>query len=800
MDNNEKNVGSSQEEQTFPMREYLTSCLAAWKWFVVSIIVFVCIGYLYGLRKVPVYNRTMSILVTDLSNNGGLDVSSSFSQLGFGGGNTNVNNELISLTSPYVMYEVVKRLQLNVSLVEKGFFHGTTLYGASSPLEIEYPELNDKTNISFRIDLNPDNTYRLYKFQKVIEGKRIKFNGEVIGKVGFEPVKTPVGILYIRPNGKFAGPIKDEMQIFANITSYEGATESYSRKLKGDLANSDAEVINLSFDDTSVARAQNVLNTIVEVYNEFWAEDKNKVNVATIKFIEERLATISKELGSSDNEIADYKSRNKIIHMGASGNLLMGQQSTVEEDILKVNNQLAMARYMKDYITNPGNNLNVIPAATGVGNGSIDNAIREYNALVLKRSNIVASSGENNPIVMDYDSQIKGLRESIIRGLNGQVGNYEATLKSLEKAQKQNEDNISGIPQQQNYLESVMREHDVKESLYVFLLQKLEETQLAQTYTVSNTRVITPPWGPRRPISPKKPLILIFCFMLGVAIPGGLIYIRIMTNDTVNSRKDLDDLPLPFTGEIPHVGEKDTLKKYLKTRNQRKRESDRPKSIVSEGKRDVPNEAFRVVRSNIDLMIGRESSENIIMVTSFNPGSGKSFITFNLGASFALKNKKVLLIDGDLRHGSLSTYVGSPRKGLSAYLSGGTDDVDSLIRNVEEFKTLDVMPIGHRPPNPAELLETDRFGELLDIVKKEYDIILVDCPPVNVVVDTQLLNRYADRTIFVVRAGLLKKNAVKDLVGLYAEKKLNKMSILLNGTEEGHSTYYTYGNYQSLAD
>lgn len=800
MDNNVKYSNSNDDEQAFPIKEFISICISNWKWFIISVIFFLCVGYLYVLRQVPKYNRTMTVLVSDPSASTGMSVPSPFSELGMGLGNTNVNNELISMTSPYVMFEVVKRLHLNVTLVEKGLFHGTPLFDASAPFDVDYPELNSRTNIGFKMDLQPDNTFTLYKFVKVIEGKKVKFNQEVKGKLGFDPISTPVGNLYIRPNGKYEGHRDEEVTVFVNITSYEGATESYSRKLKGDLVSSDAEVISLSFDDTSVARATSVLNTLIEVYNEFWAEDKNKVNVATAKFIAERLNDITGELKNVDGEIASYQSKNQITELTASGNMLLSQASAVSSDILQVNNQLAMAKYVRDYVMNPSNLYNVIPASVGLANSSIDNAIQEYNSFVIKRSNVVLSSGDSNPLVKDYDAQIRGLRESIIRGLNAQVGSYEATLKSLENAQKVSSEKISNVPNQANYLGSVMREQTVKESLYLFLLQKLEETELSKAAPASNTRVITPPWGPRRPISPKKPLILIFCFMVGVVLPAGLFYVKIMTNDTVNSRKDLDNLPLPFAGEIPHVGKKDTLKKYIKTKNQRKRDLERPKPVVSEGKRDVPNEAFRVVRSNIDLMIGRESTENVIMVTSFNPGSGKSFVAFNLGASFALKNKRVLLIDGDLRHGSLSTYVGSPKKGLSAFLTGAVNDANALIKKVDGFNDLSVLPIGHRPPNPAELLETDRFGELLDVVKKEFDIILVDCPPVNVVVDTQLLNRYADRTIFVVRAGLLKKNAVKDLATLYNEKKLNKMSILLNGTEEGHSTYYTYGNYQSLAD
>lgn len=803
MDNINNNTEAFEEQQNqFSVKDYITSCLSHWQWFVISVIILCCLGYLQVLRKAPVYARTMSVLIKDTSSNGGIDIPSSFSSFGFGGGNTNVNNELISLTSPAVISEVVKRLDLNINMTMKGTFHGTALYGSNNPISFYYPDLNEKTSLSFKMDLNPDDTFVLYKFVHLVNGDKLKYSQEVKGKIGFDPVKTPVGTFYFRPNGNYVNDREETETIFISVGSYASATERYLGKVSGDLADADAEVINLSIDDTSVTRATDILNTIVEVYNEYWVEDKNKVNVATSKFITDRLAMLSGELGDVDNEIAKFQSENKMPDIQATSQMYIQRAGVVSNDILSVTNQLAMAEFVRDYINNPANRNNVIPSNTGLGLGtqSLDASIKEYNTLLLNRNNLESNSGSVNPIVKDYDKQLAGMRDAILRSLNSQIGTLQANLRNLDKAQGVNDNELSQTPNQAKFLGSIKREQSVKEALYLYLLQKLEETELSQSYNASNTRIITPPYGSMKPIAPKKTMTLAMCFILGLVIPAALIYVMVISDDRVKSRRDLENLPIPFAGEIPHVGKKDTLKKYLKTKKQRQREIDKPKPIVAEGKRDVPNEAFRVVRSNIDLMIGRNTDEKVIMVTSFNPGSGKSFVAFNLGASFALKRKRVLLIDGDLRHGSLSTYVDSPRKGLSNYLTGSTDDVDSLIRQVENFKDLYVLPIGHRPPNPAELLETERMGELLDKVKTEFDIILVDCPPVNVVVDTQLLNRYADRTIFVVRANLLKKSAVNDLAIIYQEKKLRRMSILLNGTESGHSSYYTYGNYQSLEE
>ena len=801
MDNTARNTNIN-DESTFSIKDYLSSCLSHWLWFAISVVALMCIGYLYVMRQTPKYNRTMQLLIKNPEGASAFDVSSAFSQFGFGGGNTNVNNELISIQSPSLMYDVVDKLHLNVSLTKKGLLHGTSLYRSSAPFTLRKVNADEPGTISFRMDLQPDGSYTIYKLARSYNGENVKYKEEINGHISDKSLKTPAGSIYVEPNPEYQ-PLKprdDEWTIYCSISSVASAQEYYSTRVTSDIVDPDAEVISLSIDDTNIQRATDILNTLVEVYQEEWLEDKNKVNVATSKFISDRLVSLQSELAEMDSEVSQFKSRTRTPDEPAIATKFLSESSSVSSELLKVNNQLAMCRYVRDYIMNPANRQSVIPINVGLPSSSIEKTISEYNEMVLARDNMMQNSGDNNPLVRDYDARIAGLRESIIRSLNSQVGTLESSLRTLERAQNASDSKLSALPIEANSLRAVGRDLQVKEALYLFLLQKMEETAIGQSYTVSNVRILTPPYGTSRPVSPRKSMTLMICFMLGLLFPAALIYVMVISNNTINSRRDIENIPVPYAGEIPHVGKKNTLKKYLKSKKQNQKEIDRPKPIVAAGKRDVPNEAFRVVRSNIDLMLGRNSTEKVIMITSMNPGSGKSFVAFNLGASFALKHKKVLVIDGDLRHGSMSTYVGSPRRGISSYLMGNTDDIMPLIRKADGFDELYVLPIGHRPPNPAELLETERFGKLLDILKPQFDLILVDCPPVNVVVDTQLLNRFADRTLFVVRAGLLKRSAVADIIDLYKDKKLRRMSVLLNGTEQAHSSYYTYGNYQSLED
>lgn len=801
MENKSQKSSVQDDFNVFSLKDFMSSCFAQWKWFVASLIFFIAVGIFYVIRQQPVYTRTMSVLIQDQNNTGGIDVASAFKGFGLGGASTNVYNELISLQSPAVMFEVVKRLNLNITATELKFPADKALYGKTSPMEIGFPDLGQQPPCEVEMVLQPNDTYVLENFvQFMPDGSEVKHDYEVKGKLGFQEVKTPAGVFVFRPNGSYTNDRTEECRILITVRSVQSTVESYVAKLKGDLADADAEVIDLTIDDVSIQRATDVLNTVVEVYNEFWVRDKNRMAVSTSKFIDERLKTLVEELRDVDTDIADYQSQHMMPDLEQTAKMYLDESTNVTKGILEISNQLAMAKYIRDYIANPSNNSSVVPVNTGMGSQALEKLIADYNTLLLTRNNLIANSSEENPIVADYNNQIKGMRESLLKSVNAQVGALQANLKNLESADSQNKSQLASTPNQAKYLGSIKRDQAIKEALYLYLLQKREENNISQAFNAYNTRIITPPYGPLAPIAPRKGVTLIICAVLGLMLPAVVLYFVVVCDTKVRGRRDMENLPIPFTGEIPQIGNKHRVRALFKSKKKRQQEIDTPRPIVQEGKRDVPNEAFRVVRSNIDLMLGKRSEHPVLMVTSFNPGSGKSFVAYNLGASFALKHKRVLLIDGDLRHGSLSTYVGSPRRGLAAFLTGAVNEASKICYPVEGFNDFDIIPIGKRPPNPAELLEGDRFGELLDQLRPNYDVIMVDCPPVNIVVDTQLLNRYADATIFVVRAGLLERKAINDLTTLYNDKKLKRMSILLNGTEMSHSSYYTYGNYQSIED
>ncbi len=793
-------VENKNEMPVFSIRDFLRTCIQKWYYFAISFVVILGIAVLYIKRQEPVYERSEQVLVKDGDSGGTMGaISGAFSSFGLGSGNAGVYNELISMTSPAVIYEVVKRLDLEMNYNQKGKMHPVTLYGKNLPVSVEMLDIDEQRSASLLMKLNPDGSINLTEFSYSTDDGTEEFDGEVVVAKGKNLVATPIGKIKIEPNPAFVGAkLEKTVEIEVSKQPMQEAVEAYGGMLNGELTDREADVISLSIRDVNVERAVDVLNTLIDVYNEYWIEDKNKMALATSKFIDERLKVIQQELGDVDSNIAKYQASTGTTSLSATANMSLHKEAELESDIVSYTNQLSMSEYMRDYLSNPDNRFNVIPLNIGVGSTGIETQVANYNTLLLTRNSLVENSSANNPIVVDYDVQLKGMHESLVSSISTHISRLQALLKSAKTERSKAESKMLSTPSKVLPLLSEERQQKIKESLYLFLLQKREETEIGQQFTADNIRIITPPMGSLKPVSPRKKLILLVAFVFAVAIPIAYLYITVICDSKVRSKKDLDRVRMPFAGEIPQVGKRQNLKKLANAKLGRK-EDKAPIAVVEEGNRDVVNEAFRVIRSNLDFMAGKSSGCRVVALTSFNPGSGKSFISYNLGMSFGIRGKKVLLIDCDLRHGSSSMYVGLPSKGLSTYLSDQTDNWKSLIVPSPGNPNLSILPIGKIPPNPAELLEGDRLRALIDDAKGEYDYIFLDCPPVNIVVDTQIVGKYADATLFVVRAGLLDKSAVAELNELYDEKKFNHMSLILNGTDAVHSRYYTYGTYQSHA-
>lgn len=767
--------------------------LSKWIWFVCSLVLFLGIGVLYLAMKQPVYERSTELLIKDSDSGGGVgDIGSAFGGLSMFSSNSSVYNELIALMSPSIMYEVVDRLNLTMNYSKKtNPVRWSTLYGSNLPVNITFDEIEPNRSVGFRAHILPDRTlniYELYIFSN--EGKKQKIKKDIQLHPG-QTVDSPLGKITSVINPHYNGEEIEETKFQVFHIGRQSTVENYLSKLKGDLANPDAEVIELSIDDASTQRADNILTAIIDIYNQRWIEDKNRMAIATSKFIEDRLLGLQQELGDVDTEISEFRSVHKISDPTESARITMEKQMESQEGIYALENKIGMTRYLIDFVKNPQNYNAVIPINTGTGSPQVETLIGEYDNMLANRNNLLANSSATNPVVTDLDRQLNERHSTIRKSLEKHLEILDKNLQIQKKELGISENYLTNAPLQSKQLLGAQRQQSVKASLYLYLLQRREENELGQKFTADNTRIITPPYGSSIPVSPKKKLIIGLMLFLGFGIPAVIFYIQATSDDKVRNRKDLDNMPLPFLGEIPFAGKKKRISIISKIFKHKKEEEETTLKLVQEGNRDIANEAFRVIRSNIDMMIGTGKGCQTLMLTSANVGSGKSFITYNLGLAFGLKKKRVLLIDCDLRHCSLSMFVDSPRKGLTEYLANSTDDWKRSLISVED--TVSLLPAGQRPPNPAELLENGRLQALLKEAKNEYDIILLDCPPVDIVVDTQIIQQLTDRIIFIIRAGLFRKQDLQSIYNRTNESK-RQISVILNGTDKAQSLYHANGS------
>lgn len=759
-------------------------CLAKWYWFVISLAILLGAATIYLLKTPPVYTRSASLLIKEDGKSGsGNEAAGVLGDIDIFRTSTNINNEMLSMQSPAVMYEVVRRLHLDVNYTTDDRFYDPVIYGSDNPYEVSFFDLGDAESASFTLRPDKDGQVKLTDFTRNGE----EADGDAVTALN-DTVQTPVGRLLVNAR---PGSTAAQQTVFVSRISMQDATADYSSRLSVALNDEKSTVVNLTLQDVCTQRAEDVLNTLISVYNENWVKDKNQIAVSTSMFINERLGVIERELGNVDEDISSYKSENLLPDVQAAASMYMAESSETNAKIQTLNTQLSMTRYVRSYLTGASSRNQLLPANSGIENSGIEKQIAEYNTLQLRRNDLVANSSETNPLVVDMDHSLHALRDAIIRTLDNYVTTLNTQLRALQQSARQTTARIAANPSQGKYLLSVERQQKVKESLYLFLLQKREENELSQAFTAYNTRVIMPPSGSMAPTAPAKKNILLIAFVIGLIVPVAVIFLRESMNTRIRGRKDLDALTLPFVGEIPLApgSSKGGSGKKGETEN---------KIVVHEGSRDIINEAFRVLRTNLEFMTDKEQHSNVIVVTSFNPSSGKSFLAMNIAVSLAIKQKKVLVIDGDMRHGSTSAYVGSPQTGLSNYLSGHVNNLKDIIVTDARHANLQFLPVGTIPPNPTELLFSDRLKQLIDTVRSQYDYIFIDCPPIEMVADTQIIEQLADRTLFVVRTGLLERSMLPELQRIYDEKKYKNMALILNGTvgSGGHYGYrygYRYG-------
>lgn len=774
-----------QADNYFNVNEFLYSCLSKWYWFVLSLVLALGVAIYKIATTQPTYTRYCEVLIKSKDKAPSIDEQmANMANLGLRT-TTNAYNEIYTFKAPETIGEVVNRLKLRTSYQKEGLLHPETLYGESLPVTIELYELDEEASANLCIDITPEGTYTLHNFSS--EGKAIEqapLTGELID--GIALAESPIGKIIIRSNPSC--DILQETSIDVTLIGTQAATSTLTGKLQFRLPDEESDIITISITDHSIDRADDILNTLVDVYSTNWVKDKNRAAEGTLQFIDNRLAYISDELDEVDSNISSYKSRNRLPSVAEITSMNISKNRNNINELQTLNNELASMKEILAQLQASKTLNEPLPFGTTLSNSMLNNQIIEYNQAVIERNAAIEKGGENNSEIKKIDMQLAAKRESIIAAAKLSIKKVETNIATLETETKKAIEEISKNPEQSKYLASAEREQSVKEKLYLFLLQKREENQLSQAFTAYKTRIITAPIGSTAPTAPVKNRTILMALAIGLLIPATVVAIREITNNKVRGRKDLNGLSVPIIGEIPQMQLNKSKKENIAV-------------VVQNGSRNIINEAFRVLRTNIEFMT-RDKQNSTIITTSFNPGSGKTFCMINTAVSLAIKGEQVIVIDGDMRHASLSQYVKSPQKGLSNYLAGEIDSIHEIIITDRQYPNLHILPVGTIPPNPTELLEQQRFADLLEELKKKYRYTLIDCPPVDMVADTHIIEKFADRTFFLVRAGVMERAMIPDIEALYNDNKLKNISILLNGVDTGSGRYgykysYRYGYHHS---
>lgn len=773
-----------QQNNGLTVKSIVAFSVSKWYWFVISLIVTMSVATLYLMKTTPEYTRTASLLIKNEDKNGTAGTSIDMSEIGLVQNNTNLENEIRIVKSPALMKEVVSRLSLNDRYTIREGLRDVMLYRHSPVLFAE----KDTTaaTVSFNFTLGDKNQINITDVSLNDTPLDKTFNtafGDSI-KIG----NTILSV--IKPDWN-ASELTGRTIHYVH-TPVKAMANALSERISAVLGNEKSSIIDISITCPSIDEADDILETLIQVYNERWIRDKNQIAVSTSRFISERLGVIEKELGNVDSDISSYKSEHLLPDVEAATSMYMAQSSEAQAAVVDLSNQISVAEMVRSQLS--GDSFEQpLPTNTGIVSADIENAIGQYNNIVIERNRLLESTSEINPVVKDRTQALRTLKGNIMASINAYIATLRAQMSNARRQASVTTSKIAANPNQAKYLLSVERQQKVKEELYLFLLQKREENELTQAFTAYNTSMVEEPHGSNAPTFPKKRNILMMAFLLGLAVPIGIFVVRESLDTKIRGKKDLASLKMPYLGEIPSAFEKPRGLARLKKHQPTER-----KIVVEEQSRNAVNEAFRVLRTNLEYM-GIDGGDNngkckVIAVTSANPGSGKTFISMNLAKVLAIKGKRVLVIDLDLRKGSLSKLIGKPKEGITDFLIGKAHEENIILTGLDDTDTLSGIGVGTVPPNPAELLSSEKLDKFINELRGEFDFIILDCPPVEVVTDAKVINRVADLTLFVIRAGLLEKDELPNIQEYYDQNRYRNMAILLNCTDinSGYG-YHRYG-------
>lgn len=771
-------ISDKNNPDSFNFKKTIQLYSKQWKWFFVCLILALGLAFLYLRYTIPQFAAYAKIMILEESD-GSASGANAFKDLSFFAEQeeAGIEDEILVFTSRIFMQDIVKKLNLNIQVFNRGRVNESELY-KSAPINFNFiatDSIINATNFNFYIDIISETNFS-YRVFEDDEPKKVAFG---------ENIETLYGGLVITPKLDIKKIIGSTLRI--KITPVLDVASSLRKRISISPVSRSSKVLSLYFKDPVPQKTIDVLNTLIETYDTSTKEKKNIISKNTVNFIDKRVELIASDLINVDDSIVRFKTGNKVTDVASEAGQFLSSSAQNEQQLDQVRTQLMQLNYM-DSALGDDSSFNSIPSNLGLGDGSISALSSQYNELLRTRDAKLKSAGAKNPVVLQLDATLKGIRQNLSNSIQNSKQSLSIQINSLQGQAQRINSKIFSVPGQQSKLRSIERKQGIKESLYLYLLQKREEAAISLTATSPNLKIIDEAYGLGFPVFPDKKIVYLGAFFIGLLIPFSVIYVKDLLDNKIHNKEDLESEVRNITvlGEVPRIRTKD-------------------KSLVERNDRSILSESFRIIRTNFDyVMRGRKikNYSNVIFVTSTINGEGKSFFSMNMALTMANTNKRVLLIGADIRNPQIFSAIkdkntkGS-KVGLTEYLVDKSILLGETINefNVNDIK-IDVLLSGKVPPNPAELLMGDRVKELFDAVSEQYDYVIVDTAPSMLVTDTLLISQYAGHTIYLTRAGYTEKQILNFAKELHVDKKLNGMMLVVNDVNQSNFGYGAkYGYY-----
>lgn len=777
-------VNNEQDELTIDYQTILQKCLKHWRWFIVSVLTCLIIAFAYIRYTAPVYNVTAGILIQQKDSKGSLGGLSGgalgmLSGLGGISFSSSFDNELEIMQSRTLLKKVVTDLELYISTAQQRITgYDIPLY-RTSPIQVHLsPEEATALESGIKIKTTYTPEGKLTAHIEYVQEEELEIEKTFDKLPAIFP--TPVGVLSFTKNDSLLTEMRKkeggDIRLVTYISSPIEVAKAYKEKLAIESGKK-TTIAQINLQDTDKQRATDFINYLVVCYNQDILDEKSKVVLKTSDFIRERMEVVNQELSTAESEIADFKQKAGLTNISADAELLLQESAKYEQLRVENETQIRLVEFLRDYIQNPANANEVIPANVGLQDGKLTAAIDAYNGLLAERRRLLRTSSESNPAVINLNDGILTMQKSIQTTVASTLKGLQITQNDLERQMRQFTNRINNAPQQEREYINLARQQEIKNRLYLILLQQREENILSLGLTTDTGRIVEETLADKHPVTPKKKMVAMAALFLGLCIPAGVIFLLDQLGGKIEKRLDIEKQTImPFLAELPHNQQVPTNR-----------------FVVRENQNGPMEEAFRALRTQLLYQLG--TTDKVILFTSAQGNEGTTFVASHTAASLAFLGKKVVVVDMNLRRPGLSQYfsLSTDTKGMTDYLNN-TKQVRllDLVQPSAVHANLDVLPGGALATNSTELVGQEAFADAISQLKEKYDYVILDTAPLPLVTDTVLIGRTADICVFVCRAGVTPKSACDYLNTLSREQKFPKLAVLLNDVET-YGTPKVYG-------